>query len=119
MIDLHALDHFRITGQEAIERWGWSGDGTCGAFLVPKGDVTLRVVAANGEGWDHVSISCSKGRTPTWAEMEFIKRLFFRPDKTAMQLHVPVSDHINRHPNVLHLWRPHGQEIPRPPGGMV
>jgi hypothetical protein len=36
-----------------------------------------------------------------------------------MQLHVPVSDHINRHPYTLHLWRPHALEIPRPPAEFV
>jgi hypothetical protein len=40
-------------------------------------------------------------------------------DETAMQLHVPVTEHLNCHKYCLHLWRPHGVEIPRPPGWMV
>jgi len=51
--------------------------------------------------------------------MEFVRRRFFRDDETVMQLHVPVSEHINAHPNCLHLWRPQQLEIPRPPGWMV
>ena len=51
--------------------------------------------------------------------MEQVKRLFFRDDETAMQLHVQPADHINCHPHCLHLWRPHGVEIPRPPAFMV
>lgn len=72
-----------------------------GAFQIGE----LRVLAANGAGWDHVSVS-RPDRCPTWDEMERIKRLFFKPDETAMQLHVPVSEHINHHPNCLHIWRP-------------
>lgn len=78
----------------------------------------LRVIASNDDGWDHVSVSL-RDRTPTWDEMEYIKHLFFRPDETAMQLHVPGSDHVNNHPYCLHLWRPHGVAIPRPPADMV
>jgi hypothetical protein len=51
--------------------------------------------------------------------MEFIKRKFFADSETAMQLHVPPYDHINRHPYTLHLWRPHDQDIPRPPEHFV
>jgi hypothetical protein len=51
--------------------------------------------------------------------MEQVKRLFFRDDETAMQLHVPPSDYVNAHPYTLHLWRPLDQEIPRPPSVMV
>jgi hypothetical protein len=36
-----------------------------------------------------------------------------------MQLHVPLVDHINTHPNVLHLWRPRDAEIPLPPSDFV
>ena len=77
----------------------------------------MRVVASWGEGWEHVSVS-HRERCPTWEEMEAIARHFW-PDQTAMQLHVPASDHINAHPYCLHWWRPIGGEIPRPPGWMV
>ncbi len=79
----------------------------------------LKVLASNGMGWDHVSVS-TKRRCPTWADMEFVKRLFFLPGETAMQLHVPPDDHVNCHPFVLHLWRPNDwREIPRPPPILV
>ncbi|HEY1881361.1 MAG TPA: hypothetical protein VGG68_15650 [Caulobacteraceae bacterium] len=49
-----------------------------------------------------------------------MKRAFFRDDETAMQLHVPPTDHINAHPCCLHLWAPNdGRQIPRPPGEFV
>jgi hypothetical protein len=51
--------------------------------------------------------------------MEFVKRRFFHDDETAMQLHVPVAQHINHHPYCLHLWRPQQGHIPTPPPHMV
>lgn len=80
--------------------------------------VELHVVASIGLGWDHVSVSRRK-RPPNWAEMEQVKRLFFKDDETAMQLHVPPTDHISFHPHCLHLWRPQHCEIPRPPNELV
>jgi hypothetical protein len=78
----------------------------------------LRVIASNGGGWDHVSVSL-ENRCPTWGEMEQVKRELFRDNETAFQLHVPPSDHINYHPFCLHLWRPQTGAIPRPPANMI
>jgi hypothetical protein len=104
-----------------------------GAFLVPissgpgptlQRKVWMRVIASSGadqpKGWrfDHVSVSLSD-RTPTWAEMDYVKRLFFHPDEVAFQLHVADADHINAHPHCLHLWRCCDVAIPLPPGEMV
>ncbi len=89
---------------------------------IPCGMFLLRVIAARGGGWDHVSVSLAT-RTPTWSEMEFVKRKLFKPDEVAMQLHLPPDDHISIHPNVLHIWRPwsrkKGEAIPLPPKSMV
>jgi hypothetical protein len=105
-----------------VERtlYGANGDAHAGvfAFHSPKDLKPLRVIASSGEGWDHVSVSRAE-RTPTWEEMEFIKRKFFADHETAMQLHVPPGEHVNCHPHCLHLWRPHDVEIPRPPAIMV
>jgi hypothetical protein len=121
MINLHQLDHFRIVPNglnPAIP--SMAGDSTCGVFVF-RSDTTgewLRVIAVSGMGWDHVSVSLEH-RTPTWAEMEQVKRLFFNPDESCMQLHVPVAEHIDCHPYCLHIWRPLGRDIPRPPSWMV
>ena len=111
--------------EHAVNQWRMRlpnmplGDDTCGAFMVPNGNgQNLRVIAASGMGWDHVSVSL-QDRCPTWDEMELVKRLFFKPTETAMQLHVPPSEHVNVHPHCLHLWRPLRGEIPRPPSIMV
>ena len=120
MINLYALDKYRLRGPDVIKAFGSEGSDKFGIFEIPScsDSYVLRVIASVGDGWDHVSVS-RRTRCPSWEEMEFIKRLFFRKDETAMQLHVPAADHINCHPFCLHLWRPLGRDIPRPPSWMV
>jgi hypothetical protein len=89
-----------------------------GAFRVPFEGRSLLVIVSFGIGWDHVSVSLGN-RTPNWREMEYVKRLFFKDDEWAMQLHAPPSKHISIHPHCLHLWRPQGAAIPVPPEMMV
>lgn len=103
------IEHYRIRGM---------GEGNNGAFRVPCGFVTLQVIASDGGGWDHVSVSLPE-RCPTWDEMCHIKDLFFRADEWVMQLHPPKSENINNHAYCLHLWRPQNAEMPLPPGWMV
>ena len=120
MRDLNTLNRFRRTDHHVMENWGWAGDGTAGMFMIPSpiDKALIAVVASNGEGWDHVSVS-RPNRCPNWPEMEFIAGLFFKEDETAMQLHVPATDHVNNHPFCLHWWRPHDVEIPRPDAILV
>lgn len=118
MRNLNELNRYRRTDAWVMKRFGEIGDDTAGFFELPNGGNTIRIVASSGEGWDHVSVSL-KDRTPTWEEMDSVKRLFFHGHETAMQLHVPEKDHINHHPNCLHLWRPLLQAIPKPPWWMV
>jgi hypothetical protein len=122
MRNLHTLDNCRLDVRDN-PHFGWNGDDKCGAFKLPSptDGQSLRVVASNGDGWDHVSVS-RQSRCPNWIEMDFVKRKFFEDSETAMQLHVPVTDHINRHPFTLHLWMPKpetGLTIPMPPKEMV
>jgi len=110
MRDLTELNHYRIAGL-AQPRYE-------GAFLIETSAGDLRIIACCGEGWDHVSVSLEH-RCPTWEEMERVKRLFFRDNEVAYQLHMPPARHINNHPHCLHLWRPHRLPIPQPPEWMV
>jgi hypothetical protein len=89
-----------------------------GAYRISHRGHTMLVVASHGMGWDHVSVSL-RNRCPKWHEMEYVKRLFFKEDETAMQLHVPPAQHINCHPHCLHLWRPQNAAIPLPDPIMV
>lgn len=118
MRNLNLLEVYRDRdGARAL--YGTEGDGGNGVFIVPGPcGCDLRVIVSDGEGWDHVSVSTPR-RCPNWPEMEHVKRLFFKDDETAMQLHVPTGDHRSYHPYCLHIWRPQNVEIPRPPAEFV
>lgn len=120
MRNLYELDSYRLVTPEIIERFGWSGDDTCGYFSVPSkiDRAPLRVIASCALGWDHVSVS-RKNRCPNWPEMDQIKRLFFKPFEVAVQFHVAESEHINIHPHCLHLWRSWDQQYELPDPIMV
>lgn len=113
MKNLNTLNHLR---EWALERrcYGGNGDNKAGMFSFNE----LRIIATSGSGWEHVSVSLGT-RCPTWDEMELVKRMFFEDHETAMQLHVPPAEHVNCHPFCLHLWRPLGIDIPRPPSILV
>lgn len=103
-----------------------------GCFQIPyKGtNTSFIVIATHGvppipgyEPWEHVSVRAfddsksahAKERMPTWEEMCFIKDLFWLPEECVVQFHPPKSEYVNRHPNVLHLWRKVGYDMPTPP----
>lgn len=99
---------------------GW-GDAEGGFFLVRsplQKSEQLQIIASNGEGWDHVSVSMQR-RIPTWIEMDYIRSLFFEEDEVVMQLHPAREHHINVMEYCLHLWRPQQEAIPLPPKWMV
>lgn len=124
MKNLHELDQYRLEMPpdmlSAMNCTAEYDPSRNGAFEIPYGRVTLRVIAGGGGGWDHVSVSLAV-RCPTWDEMEHIAKLFFEDDEVAMQLHLPANDHINIHPFVLHWWRPRSKlkKIPLPPKSYV
>lgn len=93
-------------------------NGNNGLFLIPGKGINLRIIASDGQGWDHVSVSLPD-RCPTWGEMCRVKSFFWDEEDTVMQLHPPKSEWVNNHPYCLHLWRSQDREIPRPPELMV
>jgi len=72
------------------------------------------VVCSWGGGWDHVSVSFSN-RCPTWEEMCLTKAIFFRDDECCVEYHPAKEDYVNHHPYCLHIWKPQGTELPKPP----
>jgi hypothetical protein len=104
-------------------------DGMNGMFLIPFTDergkiYQLGCIASDQEGWEHVSVTDqthrrSQDRTPSWEMMCRVKRAFWDDDETVIEYHVPMSEWINDHPGCLHLWRPIGVQIPRPPSLFV
>lgn len=94
--------------------------GNNGAFKIklPRSQV-LKIIAGDGFGWEHVSVS-RKDRCPTWEEMCIVKELFWtEPEDYVIQYHPPRSDYVNLHEYCLHLWRPIGIALPRPPSMLV
>lgn len=98
-----------------------SGYGNNGVFRVRTPDgVKLQIIASDGLGWEHVSISPThEKRTPTWDEMCFVKNLFWEPEEVVVQYHPAESEYVNLHPYVLHLWKPIGVDLPAPPSILV
>ena len=121
-MSFHVPEQYRLT----VEGSPWAdsiGIGTNnGTFQVPcnrgKKPVVLRVIASDGMGWEHVSVSLPS-RTPTWDEMCFIKEMFWDDEDLVVQYHPPKSEHVNCHPYCLHLWRPIGREMPAPESILV
>jgi hypothetical protein len=79
-----------------------------------------RIIASWGMGWEHVSVSLpGQNRCPTWNEMCNVKNLFWNDNETVIQYHPAKQDYVNCHPFVLHLWKPIGIELPKPPTIMI
>lgn len=113
MRPLHEIAmHKGVHVQEAGE------DGLAFLLSSPYDRGVLRVIASNGDGWDHVSVSLEK-RTPTWEEMSAVRDICFLDTECCYELHVPRAEHLSFHPYCLHMWRPQGVEIPMPPPIMV
>lgn len=93
--------------------------GNNGMFVVKVSHgQRLKVKATDQLGWEHVSVS-RDDRTPTWSEMCQVKDMFWDEEDCVVQYHPPKSDYVNNHLFCLHLWRPIGIELPRPPSFMV
>jgi hypothetical protein len=116
-MSLRAPEHCRVrTGQMATNEL----NGNNGAFLVPSRSSgrMLTVIASDGAGWEHVSVS-TKHRVPTYEEMKEIKQLFWDAEDTVVEYHPALSDFVNNHPYCLHLWRPTKEALPKPPAILV
>ena len=114
------IDQHRLRDKQVMALYGSYGDETTGVFVVQScvDRKPLLIIASAGEGWEHVSVSRDT-RTPTWGEMDQIKRLMWDDEEAVMQLHPPRSMWVNHHPYCLHLWRPTDTAIPLPPPILV
>ncbi len=93
--------------------WSYKNNG---AFKIYYTDTKtdLFVIASDGHGWEHVSVTVGTQRCPTWGEMCFVKDLFWGKQDCVIQFHPPQSEYVNHHPFCLHLWRKVGYEFPLP-----
>lgn len=111
---------FKVPEKDRVHVKGYPpGDAQNGFFVVKlKHNQLVTVIASNGAGWEHVSVS-RRDRTPTWEEMCQVKDIFWDEDDCVIQYHPPKSEYVNNHKNCLHLWRPLGRNIPTPPALLV
>lgn len=110
-------DYRVVTGNLASDE----SFGNNGNFHVPRPDALgkwFNVIASDGEGWEHVSVSLPS-RAPTWGEMCFIKDLFWSEDDCVVQYHPPKSEYVNNHEYCLHLWKKVDGEFETPPSLLV
>lgn len=121
MRNLSHLEQYRRRDKE-MQLYEAQGDDYNGIFKVFVKGKSFFVVASNGGGWDHVSVSPGTNRKngiPTWEEMCAIKDMFFEKEETVVQYHPAESNYINVREDCLHLWRPNTTELPLPPKQFV
>lgn len=101
------------------DSYGFNG---CFRLSMPGEARAIYLIASDGEGWQHVSVSFGKRnhKTPSWEVMCWVKDLFWEPEDCVVQFHPPQSEYVNVHPGCLHLWRCiDGRDQPTPPSIMV
>jgi hypothetical protein len=64
--------------------------GNNGAFMIPFESFTLRVIASDGMGWEHVSVSLPN-RTPNWRAMCFMTDVFGDAEDVMIKYHPSPS----------------------------
>ncbi len=115
----HVPEKYRFTKEQGAGEWSSDPSyGNNGVFFVPIHKKPFKIIASDGEGWEHVSVSL-KGRTPYWHEMCAIKDVFWDSEDCVIQYHPPKAEYVNSCGECLHLWRSIEVEILRPPVNLV
>lgn len=108
----HVPNQFRLRGHPVL---GTSDQvGNCGAFILKFKGYEIFCIASDKFGWEHVSVSIDRKRTPTWEVMAHAKDVFWDEEDTVFQFHPGKSQYVNFHPFTLHLWRSTDTEIKLP-----
>lgn len=113
----HVPNQHRIRTHPRLGSDDSAGNNGCFIFWFKGYEVSCQ--ASDGLGWEHVSVSINRKRTPSWEIMAQVKDLFWDQEDTVIQFHPPRSQYVNFHPFCLHLWRPIGVEIPLPDPRLV
>lgn len=112
----HVPEKFRLrNGQMGSDES--AGNNGCFILKLRYGQ-SVRTIAGEGLGWEHVSAS-RVDRCPTWEEMCQIKDMFWDKTDCVVQFHPPESEYVNNHPYCLHLWKPIGIALPMPDSILV
>ena len=108
---LHFSDEVEHARRVHPDHGGSPAGANYGWFVFANG---LRVMLTTALGWEHVSVSRSIA-PPSWDDMLWVRRLFWRPEEWVMQLYPPDGQYIGLAANAVHLWRPTMLAIPTPP----
>lgn len=85
-----------------LGRWGPTGQ-----MYAHNKTVFLKAILSvdpiGSQHWLHLSLS-APDRLPSYDDLVRAKEDFLRPDVRAIQIFPPRSEHVNLHPNCLHLW---------------
>ena len=111
------------SGRVKTGLWASSPEhGFNGVFLVqgPCG-CKLDIGAETGieSGWEHVSVSTDRHRSPNWQEMCFVKDLFWGEEECVIQYHPPASQYVKNDRYRLHMWKPCRFSVPTPPASLI
>jgi len=118
--DWAKLNACRILPSQDEDYGSTSADGFNGAFWIRLNGLKLLIIASDGYGWQHVSVSIAgSDMPPSWSIMCQVKDLFWDPEDWVVQYHPANSQYVNNHPGVLHLWRPTSEKLPTPPSILV
>lgn len=80
--------------------------GPDGGVWEQRGGLGVIVSGADypdGKDWLHLSVS-RRERVPSYAELIYVKELFIGKDRKAIMVLPSRAEHVNIHPNVLHLF---------------
>lgn len=100
----------------------YTNNGFFSFTLDNKKKIQVVCIAADGGGWDHVSVSIlekGKSKIPSWDVMNLVKDIFWEEEARVIQFHPPHSEYVDQIPYVLHLWKFQRGTIPNPPSIMV
>lgn len=98
---------------ELPRNWTLIQDGEDGAAYGSREGLRVILSVAreeDGQLWAHLSCS-RKSRVPSYDDLCQVRSLFLG-DRLAIQLFVPVAQHVNIHAYCLHLWAPLEATLP-------
>lgn len=119
------MSDFKYLNKYRVRTGAYGSDdsyGFNGFFCLMINAAKVKVMASDGCGWQHVSVSLAEhpNTTPRWDLMCIVKDLFWNDEDVVVQFHPKKSDYVNIHNGCLHLWRcTDGREFPTPPSIMV
>ncbi len=88
-----------VSVDESIDGGAWQHR------VAPLQVIATIELAPDRSRWLHVSV-IHRERIPTYGELAKVKREFIGDGRGAIMVFPPQSEHVNIHPNCLHLYRP-------------